>query len=119
MIWIVVPGVTFAGEQYGLPYTYYQWGVYYRKDIFDQNRYLAGTDRRRADELMELGARCATRPRLDDGSPEEILGYDDVGLPTSGAEGYQGRGYTPAGFGTGNVHDAAPPPHGSGKKGQR
>ncbi len=29
-------GVTFNNEQYGLPYTYYQWGVYYRKDIFDR-----------------------------------------------------------------------------------
>lgn len=28
--------VTFDGEQYALPYTYYQWGVYYRKDIFDK-----------------------------------------------------------------------------------
>ncbi len=30
------PGVTFDGKQYGLPYTYYQWGVYYRKDLFEQ-----------------------------------------------------------------------------------
>ncbi|BHH84519.1 ABC transporter substrate-binding protein [Desulforhopalus sp. 52FAK] len=30
------PGVTFDGEQYGLPYTYYQWGVYYRKDLFEK-----------------------------------------------------------------------------------
>ena len=30
------------------------FNVFYRKDIFDQNRYLAGTDRRRADELLEL-----------------------------------------------------------------
>ncbi len=30
-------GVTFEGEQYGLPYTYYQWGIYYRKDIFEQH----------------------------------------------------------------------------------
>lgn len=30
------PGVTFEGEQYGLPYTYYQWGVYYRKDLFEK-----------------------------------------------------------------------------------
>lgn len=29
-------GVTFDGEQYGLPYTYYQWGVYYRKDLFEK-----------------------------------------------------------------------------------
>jgi len=28
--------------------------VHYRKDIFDQNRYLAGTDDRRASEFMEL-----------------------------------------------------------------
>lgn len=25
------------GKQYGVPYTYYQWGVYYRKDIFEQH----------------------------------------------------------------------------------
>jgi len=31
--------------------------VYYREDIFDQSRYLAGTDKRRAEELMELFAR--------------------------------------------------------------
>jgi muramoyltetrapeptide carboxypeptidase len=30
--------------------------VYHRDDIFDQTRYLAGTDKRRADELMELFA---------------------------------------------------------------
>lgn len=28
--------------------------VFYRKDIFDQSRYLAGTDKRRADEFTEL-----------------------------------------------------------------
>jgi multiple sugar transport system substrate-binding protein len=30
------PAMTVNGKQYGVPYTYYQWGVYYRKDIFDQ-----------------------------------------------------------------------------------
>ncbi len=30
------PGITFEGNQYGLPYTYYQWGVYYRKDLFEK-----------------------------------------------------------------------------------
>lgn len=30
-------GITFGGEQYGLPYSYYQWGVYYRADIFEAN----------------------------------------------------------------------------------
>ncbi len=28
--------MTVDGKQYGVPYTYYQWGVYYRKDIFAQ-----------------------------------------------------------------------------------
>ncbi len=28
------PAMTVNGKQYGVPYTYYQWGVYYRKDIF-------------------------------------------------------------------------------------
>jgi multiple sugar transport system substrate-binding protein len=28
--------VTIDGKQYGVPYTYYQWGVYYRKDLLEQ-----------------------------------------------------------------------------------
>ncbi len=28
--------MTIDGKQWGVPYTYYQWGVYYRKDIFDE-----------------------------------------------------------------------------------
>ena len=28
--------LTIDGKQWGVPYTYYQWGVYYRKDIFDE-----------------------------------------------------------------------------------
>ena len=27
--------MTIGGRQWGIPYTYYQWGVYYRKDIFE------------------------------------------------------------------------------------
>ena len=34
-----------------------------------------------ADELNEIGLRCAALPILDDRSPEEILGYDERGLP--------------------------------------
>ncbi len=30
-------GVTSDGKQYGVPYSYYQWGVYYRKDIFKKH----------------------------------------------------------------------------------
>lgn len=28
--------LTMDGKQYGVPYTYYQWGVYYREDIFNE-----------------------------------------------------------------------------------
>lgn len=28
--------LTLDGKQWGVPYTYYQWGVYYRKDIYEE-----------------------------------------------------------------------------------
>lgn len=28
--------MTLDGKQYGVPYTYYQWGIYYREDIFNE-----------------------------------------------------------------------------------
>lgn len=31
------PAMTVNEKQWGVPYTYYQWGIYYRKDIFEQN----------------------------------------------------------------------------------
>jgi len=37
--------------------------------------------RRLADELEEIARRCAALPVLDNRSPEEILGYDEHGLP--------------------------------------
>lgn len=39
------------------------------------------TNRRLADELEEIAEHCATLPVLDERSEEEILGYDEVGLP--------------------------------------
>lgn len=43
----------------------------------------AGRDSRPlAERLMEIGKRCASRPRLDPRTAEQILGYDDDGLPT-------------------------------------
>ena len=30
------PAMTVNGKQWGVPFSYYQWGVYYRKDIFDK-----------------------------------------------------------------------------------
>ncbi len=29
--------MTIKGKKWGVPYTYYQWGIYYRKDIFEKN----------------------------------------------------------------------------------
>jgi len=37
--------------------------------------------RRLADELDEIALHCARLPVLDSRSPEEILGYDEHGLP--------------------------------------
>ena len=41
-----------GGKKYGVPYAYYQWGVYYRKDLFEQ----AGADVPTTwDELLAVG----------------------------------------------------------------
>jgi antitoxin VapB len=34
------------------------------------------------DELLVIGRRCAALPDLDTRSPDEILGYDEIGLPS-------------------------------------
>jgi multiple sugar transport system substrate-binding protein len=35
--------MTIDGKKWGVPYTYYQWGVYYRKDIFEEHGIAAPT----------------------------------------------------------------------------
>ncbi len=35
-----------------------------------------------AERLTEIGRQCASLPVLDDRAPDEILGYDENGLPT-------------------------------------
>ncbi len=35
-----------------------------------------------ADEIVEIGRRCTALPELDPRSADEILGYDQDGLPT-------------------------------------
>ena len=35
-----------------------------------------------ADRILNIGHQCAALPVLDDRTPDEILGYDDYGLPT-------------------------------------
>ena len=39
------------------------------------------TRRRLADELQDIAEHCASLPVLDGRQAEEILGYDEVGLP--------------------------------------
>lgn len=36
-----------------------------------------------ADELNEIALRCARRPALSMRSEEEILGYDEIGVPAN------------------------------------
>ncbi|WP_380056811.1 ABC transporter substrate-binding protein [Falsihalocynthiibacter sp. SS001] len=58
------PSMTMDGKQYGVPYTYYQWGVYYRKDIFEQ--YGLSEPKTWAEEiancqtLLDNGVKCYT-----------------------------------------------------------
>lgn len=44
--------LTVNGKQYGVPYSYYQWGIYYRKDIFDQHGLAVPTN---WDEFLAVG----------------------------------------------------------------
>ncbi|MFS4436995.1 ABC transporter substrate-binding protein [Paracoccaceae bacterium GXU_MW_L88] len=46
--------MTLDGQKWGVPYTYYQWGIYYRKDIFEENGIAAPTN------WEEFLAACAT-----------------------------------------------------------
>jgi len=45
--------MTIDGKKWGVPYTYYQWGVYYRKDIFEANNIEVPTN---WDEFKAAGA---------------------------------------------------------------
>jgi antitoxin VapB len=40
------------------------------------------TARRLADDILEIGRRCAALPDLDTRTADEILGYDEWGLPS-------------------------------------
>lgn len=56
--------LTLDGAQYGVPYTYYQWGVYYRKDIFDQYGLTEPTtweeELANCQTLLDNGVKCYT-----------------------------------------------------------
>ncbi|WP_102107322.1 ABC transporter substrate-binding protein [Oceaniglobus roseus] len=56
--------LTIDGKQYGVPYTYYQWGVYYRKDIYDQYGLSEPEDwetlKSNCQTLLDNGVKCFT-----------------------------------------------------------
>ena len=56
--------LTLDGAQYGVPYTYYQWGVYYRKDIFEQYGLSEPTtweeELANCQTLLDNGVKCYT-----------------------------------------------------------
>ncbi|WP_341366617.1 ABC transporter substrate-binding protein [Yoonia sp. BS5-3] len=56
--------LTIDDAQYGVPYTYYQWGVYYRKDIFDQYGLSEPTtweeELANCQTLLDNGVKCYT-----------------------------------------------------------
>ncbi|BFM48065.1 extracellular solute-binding protein [Marinomonas sp. THO17] len=48
------PAMTIDGKQWGMPYTYYQWGIYYRKDIFEK---LGLSEPKTWDEFLAVNAK--------------------------------------------------------------
>tara|TARA_R110001632_G_scaffold41641_2_gene104861 strand:+ start:34384 stop:35607 length:1224 start_codon:yes stop_codon:yes gene_type:complete len=48
------PAMTINDKQWGVPYTYYQWGIYYRKDIFDT---LGLSEPKTWDEFLAVNAK--------------------------------------------------------------
>lgn len=56
--------LTIDGAQYGVPFTYYQWGVYYRKDIFENLGLTEPTtweeELANCQTLLDNGVKCYT-----------------------------------------------------------
>ena len=56
--------MTIDGKQWGVPYTYYQWGIYYRKDIYDQYGLSEPTNwdemKSNCQTLLDNGMKCYT-----------------------------------------------------------
>jgi multiple sugar transport system substrate-binding protein len=56
--------MTIDGKQWGVPYTYYQWGVYYRKDIYEQYGLTEPSNwdefKANCQTLLDNGVKCFT-----------------------------------------------------------
>lgn len=56
--------MTIDGKQWGVPYTYYQWGVYYRKDIYEELGLEEASDwdafKTNCEAILASGRKCYT-----------------------------------------------------------
>ncbi|MEL6596296.1 MAG: extracellular solute-binding protein, partial [Pseudomonadota bacterium] len=56
--------MTIDGKQWGVPYTYYQWGVYYREDIFNELGLEEPTtweqEKANCQAILDSGRKCYT-----------------------------------------------------------
>ncbi|WOI33845.1 ABC transporter substrate-binding protein [Tritonibacter scottomollicae] len=56
--------MTLDGKQWGVPYTYYQWGVYYREDIYDELGLEEPKDwesfKSNCQKILDSGRKCFT-----------------------------------------------------------
>ncbi|WP_208350131.1 ABC transporter substrate-binding protein [Pseudaestuariivita rosea] len=56
--------LTIDGKQWGVPYTYYQWGVYYREDIFNELGLTEPTtweeEKANCQVILDSGRKCYT-----------------------------------------------------------
>jgi multiple sugar transport system substrate-binding protein len=56
--------MTLDGKQWGVPYTYYQWGVYYRKDIYEELGLKEPTNfaemKSNCQAILDSGRKCYT-----------------------------------------------------------
>lgn len=50
--------------------------------VFPEEKAGGGDNADLKDEILRIGEYCSALPLLDDRTPNEILGYDDRGLPT-------------------------------------
>ncbi|MCR9088349.1 MAG: ABC transporter substrate-binding protein [Rhodobacteraceae bacterium] len=78
--------MTLDGKQWGVPYTYYQWGVYYRKDLYDQYGLSEATDwdsfKSNCQTLLDNGIKCFT---IGSAAPWTTAGwFDYINMRTNG-----------------------------------
>ncbi|MCC5964980.1 MAG: carbohydrate ABC transporter substrate-binding protein [Natronohydrobacter sp.] len=58
------PALTLDGKQWGVPYSYYQWGIYYRQDIFEELGLSVPTtweeEKANCQVILDSGRKCYT-----------------------------------------------------------